>query len=130
MKLQKSLTSSTLNNLLRNKLIQKLADRGPNYRASMYAGTTVINFLDMFDRDDDDVVIIKVNKDVYDPHLHNYLLICKYKIKQELIKKEFKEKIVLHLESADDLLRISKDTKEYKSTYGYVVRTTITITTL
>lgn len=96
----------------------------------MYAGTTVISFLDMFDRDDDDIVIIKVNKDVYDPHLHDYLLIHKYKIKQELIKKEFKEKIILHLGSADDLLRISKDTKEYKSTYGYVVRTTITITTL
>lgn len=96
----------------------------------MYAGTTVISFLDMFDRDDDDIVIIKVNKDVYDPHLHDYLLVHKYKIKQELIKKEFKEKIILHLRSADDLLRISEDTKEYKSTYGYVVRTTITITTL
>ena len=96
----------------------------------MYAGTTVKSFLDMFDPDEDDIVIIKINKSIYDQHIHDFLIIDKYKIKQELIKKEFKEKIVMHLGNVDDLLRISADTKEYKSTYGYVVRTTITITTL
>lgn len=87
------------------------------------------HFLDKLDQDEEDTLVVKVNKEVYDPMIHDYKIVKSYKIKQEMIRKEFKEKIILQLGSADDILRIAPDTKEFKSTYGYVIRLIIHITT-
>ncbi len=87
------------------------------------------HFLDKLDQDEEDTLVVKVNKEVYDPMIHDYKIVKNYKIKQEMIRKEFKEKIILQLGNADDILRIAPDTKEFKSTYGYVVRLIIHITT-
>jgi hypothetical protein len=84
----------------------------------------------MLDMDEEDTLVLKVNKEPFDEHKHNYLVIKNYKIKQELVRKEFKEKIILQLGSADDILRIAPETKEFKSTYGYVVKIIVHITTV
>lgn len=112
------------------KLVQKLSDRGGRvFRSSFYSGISVANFIDKLETNEEDIIIIKVNKGAYEPILHDMKLIKSYRIRQEMVRKEFKEKIVLQLRSADDLLRISSDTKEFKSTYGYVVKIIIHITT-
>lgn len=111
------------------RLMQKLSARKTSFKSSLYAGVTVANFLEKLDQDEDDVYVIKINKETYNPDVHEYLLVSKYKIKQEMVRKEFKEKIILHLGDIDDILRIAPETKEFKSTYGYVIKTTIYITT-
>lgn len=121
---------SNLSNYILKRYAQKLSDRGNNFKTSLYAGTTVSNFLDRLELDEEDTVVIKVNKETFNPDVHDYLVIKKYKIKQELVRKEFKEKIILQLGSADDILRIAPETREFKSTYGYVVKIILHITTV
>lgn len=111
------------------RLVQKLSARRTTFKSSLYAGITVSHFLDMLQQDEEDTIVVKVDKVKYDSHLHDYLIIKSYKIKQEMVRKEFKEKIVLQLGDADDILRIAPETKEFKSTYGYVVKIIISITT-
>ena len=120
---------SNLSSYVLKRLTQKLSARGTSWKSSLYAGITVAHFLDMLDQDEEDTLVVKVNKETYDPLVHGYLVTHKYKIKQEMVRKEFKEKIVLHLTEASDILRIAPDTKEFKSTYGYVIKITIHITT-
>lgn len=120
---------SNLNSYVLGRLTQKLSARKTEFKSSLYAGMTVSHFLDKLDQDEEDTLIIKVDKVKYDPMVHDYKIVKNYKIKQEMIRKEFKEKIILQLGSADDILRIAPDTKEFKSTYGYVIRLIIHITT-
>ena len=117
-------------NYVLKRLTQKLSDRKTDFKSSLYSGITVSHFLDMLDMDEEDTLVLKVNKEPFDEHKHNYLVIKNYKIKQELVRKEFKEKIILQLGSADDILRIAPETKEFKSTYGYVVKIIVHITTV
>lgn len=126
----KSLPQSSLNRYVLQRLMQRLSarERG-KFNASLYAGITVSNFLEKLEQDEEDTIVIKVNKEKYDPHIHDYKLVKSYKIKQEMVRKEFKEKIIVQLSDADDLLRLSPETREFKSTYGYVIKITITITT-
>ena len=126
----KSLPQSSLSKYVIQRLMQKLsAGKRGKFNASLYAGITVSNFLEKLERDEEDTIVIKVNKEKYDPHVHDYKLVKSYKIKQEMVRKEFKEKIIVQLSDADDLLRLAPETREFKSTYGYVVKITITITT-
>lgn len=110
-------------------LVQKLSDKERTFKSSLYADITVAHFLERLEMDEEDIYVIKINKLVYNSALHDYLFVDKYKIKQELIRKEFKEKIILQLDDVDDILRIAPDTKEFKSTYGYAIKTTVNITT-
>ena len=126
----KSLPQSSLNRYVLQRLMQRLsAGKRGKFNASLYAGITVSNFLEKLERDEEDTIVIKVNKEKYDPHIHDYKLVKSYKIKQEMVRKEFKEKIIVQLSDADDLLRLAPETREFKSTYGYVVKIIITITT-
>ena len=97
-------------------------------KSSLYAGMTISNFLEKLDQDEEDTLVIKINKEKYQLIMHDYMLVKRYKIKQEMIRKEFKEKIILQLGDADDILRIAPETKEFKSTYGYVIKLIIHIT--
>lgn len=121
---------SNLSAYVLRRLTQKLSDRGTSMKSSLYAGMTVSHFLELLEADEEDTIIIKVDKETYDPLVHAYKLIAKYKIKQELVRREFKEKIVVQLGSADDILRLAPETREFKSTYGYVVKIIIHITTV
>lgn len=126
----KSLPQSSLNRYVLQRLMQRLSAREKGkFNASLYAGITVSNFLEKLEQDEEDTVVIKVNKEKYDPHIHDYQLVKSYKIKQEMVRKEFKEKIIVQLSDADDLLRLAPETREFKSTYGYVIKITITIIT-
>lgn len=120
---------SNLSNYVTSKLVQKLSARKTAFKSSLYAGVTVSNFLEKLEQDEDDKCVVKVNKEKYDPDIHDYLLVKNYKIKQEMVRKEFKEKIILQLSDLEDILRIAPETKEFKSTYGYVIKLTIHITT-
>jgi len=121
-------SSKQLSKVLK-KTIQKLSDRETVFKSSLYAGMTISNFLDKLEQDPEDTLVIKVNKETYDSHVHGYKLLKHYKIKQEMVRKEFKEKIILQLGDVDDILRIAPETKEFKSTYGYVIKLIIHITT-
>jgi len=121
--------TSNLNNYVTQRLVQKLSARKTSMKSSLYAGITISNFLDMLNQDEEDSLIIKVNHKKYDPDTDAYKLIESYKIKQEMVRKEFKEKIVVHLSDASDILRIAPETKEFKSTYGYIIKITIHIKT-
>lgn len=109
--------------------MQKLSARKTVFKSSLYAGQTVKHFLDLLIQDETDNIVIKVNKTKYDPSVHDYHIIESYKIKQSMVRKKFKEKIILHLEEVDDILHIAEDTKEFRETYGYVVRILIHIKT-
>ena len=122
-------SSSKLSSYILNRYAQKLSARKTVFKSSLYAGITVHHFIELLTQDEEDTIIIKVDKEKYDSHVHDYRIIKSYKIKQEMVRKEFKEKIVLHLGDADDILRIAPDTKEFKSTYGYVVKIIINLTT-
>lgn len=112
------------------KLVQKLSDRGGRvFRSSFYSGISVANFIDKLETSEEDILVVKVNKALYIPILHDMKLIKSYRIRQEMVRKEFKEKIIVQLGSVDDILKISPETKEFKSTYGYVVKIIIHITT-
>jgi uncharacterized protein involved in tolerance to divalent cations len=125
----KSSTQSNQSNYILRRLTQKLSARKTVFKSSLYAGMTVSHFLDKLEQDEEDTLVIKVNKEKYDQMIHDYKIVKSYKIKQEMIRKEFKEKIILQLDNADDILRIAPETKEFKSTYGYVIRLIIHITT-
>ena len=126
----KSLPQSSLNRYVLQRLMQRLSAREKGkFNASLYAGITVSNFLEKLEQDEEDTVVIKVNKEKYDPHIHDYKLVKSYKIKQEMVRKEFKEKIILHLSDINDFSKIGPETRDFKSTYGYVVKITITIKT-
>ena len=120
---------SNLSSYVTKRLVQKLSDRKALFKSSLYAGITVANFLEKLQQDEEDTIVIKVDKATYDPIIHDYMLVESYKIKQEMVRKEFKEKIILHLGDADDILRIAPETKEFKSTYGYVIKLVVHITT-
>lgn len=127
----KSLTPlDNINNEIVKKLLQRISNKqGRMHSSSLYAGLSVANFLSKLETDEDDIVIIKVNKEVYNPILHDMKIIKHYKLKHEMIRKEFKERIIVHLNSIDDLVNISPDVKQYKSTYGYVIKVVLHITT-
>lgn len=125
-----SMPLSNINSEVLSKLVQKLSDRkGRVFNSSFYAGITVANFLDKLETSEEDILVVKVNKALYAPILHDMKLIKSYRIRQEMVRKEFKEKIIVQLGSVDDILKISPETKEFKSTYGYVVKIIIHITT-
>lgn len=122
--------SNNIHTKVFKELLEKLSSKGGRvYHSSLYAGLTVANFLSKLDIDEDDVVIIKVNKELYNPILHDMKTIKRYRLKHEMVRKEFKEKIILHIENLDDLLDISPDVREYKSIYGYIVKVVLHITT-
>ena len=123
-------SSDKLSRLILRRLTQKISsiDR-KNYNSSLYAGITVKHFLSMLSHNVDDDLYIRINRLKYEPLLHDYLLIKRFTIKQELIRKEFKEKIVIHLKNVDDLEYIKDDMGEFKSTYGYVIKTIVNIVT-
>ena len=126
----RSLPQSSLNKYVLQRLMQRLSAREKGkFNASLYAGITVSNFLEKLEQDEEDTIVIKINKEKYDPHIHDYQLVKSYKIKQEMVRKEFKEKIIVQLSDADDLLRLAPETREFKSTYGYVIKITIHIKT-
>lgn len=120
---------SSLSNYVTKRLVQKLSDRKTLFKSSLYAGITVANFLEKLQQDEEDTIVIKVDKATYNPDIHDYMIVESYKIKQEMVRKEFKEKIILHLGDADDILRIAPETKEFKSTYGYVIKIIVHIKT-
>lgn len=120
---------SSLSNYVTKRLAQKLSDRKTLFKSSLYAGITVVNFLEKLQQDEEDTTVIKVDKATYNPDIHDYMIVESYKIKQEMVRKEFKEKIILHLGDADDILRIAPETKEFKSTYGYVIKIIVHIKT-
>jgi hypothetical protein len=126
----KSLPQSNLSSYILKRYAQKLSDREQGFKSSLYAGITISNFLDLLELDEEDTVVIKVGREKYNPDVHDYMVIKKYTIKQELVRKEFKEKIILQLGTADDILRVAPETREFKSTYGYVVKIIVHITTV
>lgn len=122
-------SSNNLNRYILKRLTQKLSDKqGKKFNSSLYAGITVKHFLSMLSQEESELNIY-INKFKYDPIIHDYMLINSFTIKQEFIRKEFKEKIIIQINDLDDLNKISEDAEEFKTTYGYVIKTIIRIKT-
>lgn len=97
--------------------------------SKIYSGITVKQFVGKLDQEEEENLFIKVNNQKYNPLIHDYKLIKSFRVRQEMVRKEFKEKIIVQLNDIDDVLRIAPDTREFKSTFGYVVKIIIQIKT-
>lgn len=128
----KSLKPSKLSsNTIIKQLTQRLADKGTGFQSSIYAGITVKHLLSMMDDVEfDSELDIRINRFKYDPMVHDYMIVKRYSVKTELIKKKFKQRIVVHLDDIDDVLKIKEDLGEYQEVYGYTVKIIMYITTV
>lgn len=109
--------------------LQERPVKSTGFSSSMFKGITIAEFLDTLDVDSHDHVKITVNGTVYDENQHSFMLIDKITFKQDLVRKEFKEKLVVKLSRLDDVLRVAPETTRMKSTYGYVTKLDIKIKT-
>lgn len=113
-------------------IIARLQERpveSTGFFSSMFKGITIAEFLDTLEVDSHDSVKITVNGAVYDENQHSFMLINRISFKQDLVRKEFKEKLVVKLSRLDDVLRVAPETTRIKSTYGYVTKLDIKIKT-
>lgn len=116
---------------LLQRVAEKLSDvKGTQLTASLYSGLTVGSLIEKLDRSVDEVLEIKVDRKKYNSLDHNHKLVKKLSVQQEMVKKEFKQKIIYKVDNVDDIIKIAPETQEFKSTFGYVVKIIINITTI
>lgn len=113
-------------------VLQKLAERSTKtsrqYALNIFKGLTVQEFISKLELETTDNIKIRVDKNLYDEDVDGYKLIKKIRFKQVIEQKQFKEKIIVHLQNPADIVKYNKK-NNYDIYTGYIIKLFINITT-